>query len=87
MGMPAANDTIYGLGSGIWTKDLSRAQRMAAQLHAGTVGVTCYNVFDAALPFGGYKQPGWGREWASKSSACTTQSSRRVSGCDNTGYV
>ncbi len=60
--MPAANDTIYGLGSGIWTKDLSRAHRMAAEMHAGTVWVNCYNVFDAALPFGGYKQSGWGRE-------------------------
>jgi phenylacetaldehyde dehydrogenase len=60
--MPAANDTIYGLGSGIWTTDLSRAHRMAAQLHAGTVWVNCYNIFDAALPFGGYKQSGWGRE-------------------------
>ena len=60
--MPAANDTIYGLGSGIWTKDLSKAHRMAAQMHAGTVWVNCYNVFDAALPFGGYKQSGWGRE-------------------------
>jgi phenylacetaldehyde dehydrogenase len=60
--MPVANDTIYGLGSGIWTKDLSRAHRMAAEMHAGTVWVNCYNVFDAALPFGGYKQSGWGRE-------------------------
>jgi phenylacetaldehyde dehydrogenase len=60
--LPAANDTIYGLGSGIWTKDLSKAHRMAAQMHAGTVWVNCYNIFDAALPFGGYKQSGWGRE-------------------------
>jgi len=60
--LPVANDTIYGLGSGIWTKDLSRAHRMAARLHAGTVWVNCYNIFDAALPFGGYKQSGWGRE-------------------------
>jgi phenylacetaldehyde dehydrogenase len=60
--LPAANDTIYGLGSGIWTKNLSRAHRMAAQLHAGTVWVNCYNIFDAALPFGGYKESGWGRE-------------------------
>jgi phenylacetaldehyde dehydrogenase len=60
--MPAANESIYGLGSGIWTKDLSKAHRMAAQMHAGTVWVNCYNIFDAALPFGGYKQSGWGRE-------------------------
>jgi phenylacetaldehyde dehydrogenase len=87
MGMPAANDTIYGLGSGIWTKDLSRAQRMAAQLHAGTVGVTCYNVFDAALPFGGYKQPGWGREMGLEVLSLYTQIKSACTGCDNTGYV
>jgi len=59
---PVANDTIYGLAAGIWTKDLSKAHRLVAQLKAGTVWVNCYNVFDAALPFGGYKQSGWGRE-------------------------
>jgi phenylacetaldehyde dehydrogenase len=58
----AANDTIYGLGAGIWTRDLSIAHRLAAKVKAGTVWVNCYNVFDAAMPFGGYKQSGWGRE-------------------------
>jgi phenylacetaldehyde dehydrogenase len=57
-----ANGSIYGLAAGIWTKDLSKAHRTAAQLRAGTVWINCYNVFDAALPFGGYKQSGWGRE-------------------------
>jgi phenylacetaldehyde dehydrogenase len=58
----AANDTIYGLAAGIWTKDIGKAHSLAQQLRAGTVWINCYNVFDAALPFGGYKQSGWGRE-------------------------
>jgi phenylacetaldehyde dehydrogenase len=56
------NDTPYGLSAGIWTKDVSKAHRVAERLQAGTVWVNCYNVLDAALPFGGYKQSGWGRE-------------------------
>jgi phenylacetaldehyde dehydrogenase len=58
----AANDSEYGLGAGIWTKDISKAHALAKKLKAGTVWINCYNVFDAALPFGGYKQSGWGRE-------------------------
>jgi len=57
-----ANDSPYGLGSGIWTKDISKAHKLAKQIRAGTVYVNCYNVFDAAMPFGGYKESGWGRE-------------------------
>lgn len=57
-----ANATVYGLAAGIWTRDLSRAHSLAAKLKAGTVWVNCYNIFDSALPFGGYKQSGWGRE-------------------------
>ncbi len=57
-----ANNSIYGLAAGIWTRDLSKAHSFAARLKAGTVWINCYNVFDAALPFGGYKQSGWGRE-------------------------
>jgi phenylacetaldehyde dehydrogenase len=60
----AANDTCYGLGAGIWTKDLSTMHRLAAKIKAGTVWGNCHAVIDPALPFGGYKQSGIGREQA-----------------------
>jgi acyl-CoA reductase-like NAD-dependent aldehyde dehydrogenase len=56
------NDTGYGLSAGVWTKDISKAHRVAHALKAGTVWVNCFNVFDTASPFGGYKQSGYGRE-------------------------
>jgi phenylacetaldehyde dehydrogenase len=58
----AANDTCYGLGAGIWTRDLSAMHRLAAKIKAGTVWGNCHAVIDPALPFGGYKQSGIGRE-------------------------
>ncbi len=60
--VPRANDNVYGLAAGIWTQDISKAHRLAESMQAGTVWINCYNIFDAALPFGGYKQSGWGRE-------------------------
>lgn len=57
-----SNDNAYGLAAAVWTKDVSKAHALASKLRAGTVWVNCYNIFDAALPFGGYKESGWGRE-------------------------
>ena len=58
----SGNDTSFGLASGIWTRDINKAHRTAHRLRAGTVWINCYSVFDAAMPFGGYKESGWGRE-------------------------
>ncbi len=57
-----ANDTTYGLAAGVWSRDIKKAHSVAAKLRAGTVWINCYNVFDPAMPFGGYKESGWGRE-------------------------
>jgi aldehyde dehydrogenase (NAD+) len=56
------NGTIFGLAAGVWTRDVSRAHRMARALRAGTVWINAYNLYDAAMSFGGTKQSGFGRE-------------------------
>jgi phenylacetaldehyde dehydrogenase len=57
-----ANDSHYGLAAGVWTRDISKAHQLAKRIQAGTVHINTYHVFAAELPFGGYKQSGWGRE-------------------------
>jgi len=57
-----ANAVRFGLSGAIWTSDVKKAHKLASHIQAGTVWVNCYNVFDAAVPFGGYKQSGYGRE-------------------------
>ena len=58
----AANDTPYGLAASIWSNDLSAVHRLVPKIKAGTIWVNCHGMVDANLPFGGYKQSGFGRE-------------------------
>lgn len=69
----AANDSNYGLAAALWTKDVSRAHRVASRLQAGSVWVNTYHALDSQLPFGGYHQSGWGRELGPESIELYTQ--------------
>ena len=67
------NDTTYGLAAAVWTRDISRAHKVARALKAGTVWVNCYGSIDPISPFGGYKQSGFGRELGKDSIELYTQ--------------
>jgi phenylacetaldehyde dehydrogenase len=67
------NDTEYGLGAAIWTRDISKAHRAAAAIKSGSVWVNCYSEGDNSTPFGGYKQSGFGRERGEPSLDLYTQ--------------
>jgi acyl-CoA reductase-like NAD-dependent aldehyde dehydrogenase len=67
------NDTTYGLGAGVWTRDISRAHKVARALKAGSVWVNCYGIIDPISPFGGYKESGFGRELGRHSIDLYTQ--------------
>ncbi len=68
-----ANQTIYGLSAGIWTRDVTRAHRLAREIRAGVIWINTYNIFNAASPFGGYKQSGYGREMGKHAIELYTQ--------------
>ena len=57
-----ANKTSFGLGSGLWTKDVTKAHQLERGSRAGSVWINCYQAMDPAVPFGGYKMSGYGRE-------------------------
>jgi len=61
-GVKQGNETIYGLAAAVWTRDVTKAIKAARAIKAGTVWINAYNLFDPALPFGGYKESGFGRE-------------------------
>jgi aldehyde dehydrogenase (NAD+) len=69
-----ANNTFYGLAAAIWTRNVGRAHEFAKRVRAGTVWINCYDVFDAAAPFGGFKMSGQGRELGEEGLKAYTES-------------
>ena len=68
-----SNKTMFGLAAAVWTRDVGKAHRVANSVRAGTIWVNCYDVFDAAAPFGGFKMSGMGRELGAAALANYTE--------------
>ena len=81
----AANDTQYGLGASIWTRDLNKAHVLASQIDSGTVWINTHNVLDTAMPFGGVKMSGLGREFGSEAIHAFTEPKAVCMRLDPTG--
>ncbi|RYY68755.1 MAG: aldehyde dehydrogenase family protein, partial [Comamonadaceae bacterium] len=64
--LAVANDTPFGLGAGVWTRDVKKAHRVSAELRSGTVWINCYLQMDPSIPFGGYRMSGYGREFGTR---------------------
>jgi aldehyde dehydrogenase (NAD+)/phenylacetaldehyde dehydrogenase len=69
-----ANDSIFGLAAGVWTRDIGKAHQVAREIQAGTVWINQYNWYDSGAPFGGYKQSGFGRELGKQALEYYTES-------------
>ena len=77
------NQTIYGLAAAVWTRDIGKAHAIANGVRAGTVWVNCYDVFDAAAPFGGFKNPASAASWASTACSSIRKSRPSPSSCSS----
>jgi delta 1-pyrroline-5-carboxylate dehydrogenase len=76
------NDTIYGLAASVWTRNIGTAHKLASRIRSGTVWINCHNVFDASLPFGGYKHRAGAARWAKRCSTTTPRSRRSPPRCE-----
>lgn len=81
-----ANASVYGLAANIWTRDLRTAHTAAAKLHAGSVWINCHGVIDPAVPFGGFKQSGWGREVSEEGVSLYTETKSVCAALEDAHY-